>query len=477
MLGLYFFSNSQLQLLSAISLLLCASQVYYVAIILFKYIRKNYLEIFTEIFFLIYIATIATLPIIIIINRQYGIVDISNYVVFVNILIPILLFTSLGVFFKGRSFLYVLLPVLMSLTHPIFSTSNYKLYVVFYCIFIAFGILRNTKLISNALIEYKTIITPLSIREGLDNLHTGIMFFETDGYIQLCNKKMKEIMYRLYKKEYKNAHSFWNALKHDNLYNIERFTVAEDIVIRTSSDTLYFSQKKFTIGKKIYVELIASDVSSIDKDILELERKNQELVKQEKKIYTFTDTIKKLKKEQEIAELQYHVHDIMAQQLTAIQRMLQSNESGSYNSVIPILQDMVKNIKTSYSPTLHQSFCELQEYFKNLGIEIQECGIFPENSNHSQLFLSIIREATTNAIRHANANIIYVSISNDNRAWNIKITNNGKAPQRTITEGWGISGIRKRVEKVDGKVSIETSPIFTLTIQVNEVNDIELPLN
>ncbi len=459
-------------ILTTISTLLCAAQAYYMSLIIFKYIKKNIIEILCDALTLVHILIIASLPTISSINRQYGIVDVYNYSMSMHILVPILLLISLIAFFGKRNNLYLLIAVSAVLTHPIVENIDIRAYAIAYYLFLGISAYRLFRCISIAFIEHKSVISPLSIRNGLDNLHTGIMFYGADGYIYLSNKKMQTIMYRFYNKDFRNAHTFWHTLTREPLQDAEKFTVNKDIAIRTAEDTLYFSKRHFTIGKKEYIELIASDVSKIDKDLVELEKQKQELLVQEKHIYSITKSMKKLKKEQEIAELQYHVHDIMAQQLTAVQRMLHT-DGENYNAVIPLLQDMIKDIKNSYSPTIHQSFTELREYFNKLGVEIQACELFPETSNYTHLFLSIIREATTNAIRHANASKIFLSLSLENSTWTMKITNNGKTPQKSITEGWGLSGIRKRVESAGGTLSIESIPEFSISIQVKENNSID----
>ena len=47
------------------------------------------------------------------------------------------------------------------------------------------------------------------------------------------------------------------------------------------------------------------------------------------------------------------------------------------------------------------------------------------------------------------------------------ITNDGKPPKETIVEHQGIKGMRRRIEKINGKLFITTIPEFKIKIKVH----------
>ncbi len=66
---------------------------------------------------------------------------------------------------------------------------------------------------------------------------------------------------------------------------------------------------------------------------------------------------------------------------------------------------------------------------------------------------AVVREAVSNAVRHANATVLSVSVSVEDDL-RIEVTDNGKGVPEEIT-GSGLENLRRRAEAVDGDFSIE----------------------
>lgn len=84
-----------------------------------------------------------------------------------------------------------------------------------------------------------------------------------------------------------------------------------------------------------------------------------------------------------------------------------------------------------------------------------------ENSLDLTLF-RIIQELIANVIKHADATEVDIHLNEDENMLNIMIEDNGKgfdACQITKTnKGMGLSSIDRRVEDLDGKMTIESQP-------------------
>ena len=76
--------------------------------------------------------------------------------------------------------------------------------------------------------------------------------------------------------------------------------------------------------------------------------------------------------------------------------------------------------------------------------------------------MEAVRECMTNAVRHAGAGAMYVQVT----PHSIVITNNGKPPERPITEGGGLSDLRQKVEQQGGTMTVESAPVFRLQIDL-----------
>ena len=102
----------------------------------------------------------------------------------------------------------------------------------------------------------------------------------------------------------------------------------------------------------------------------------------------------------------------------------------------------------------------------SLGIKVSLDGTFPEDAVVKEIFLSVIRECMTNAVRHAGAKELYVRLVCSNHTAAVSVTNSGAVPAGNIVEGGGLTSLRILVKKSGGTMEIKTVPGFELTVSV-----------
>ena len=72
----------------------------------------------------------------------------------------------------------------------------------------------------------------------------------------------------------------------------------------------------------------------------------------------------------------------------------------------------------------------------------------------------------TNAIQYAKATEISANIWENEDSYTVMIRNNGKPPEKKITEGGGLSNLRHRIENSGGKMTVQSLPEFSLVIEI-----------
>lgn len=112
-------------------------------------------------------------------------------------------------------------------------------------------------------------------------------------------------------------------------------------------------------------------------------------------------------------------------------------------------------------PAVH-SFAKKVSILDKLVVNVEEHGMTErlENSLEITIF-RIIQELVTNVAKHAEATECTVHITNHNHALNIMVEDNGKGfdgKEITKKEGIGLYSIQKRVENLDGQVTIDSIP-------------------
>ena len=99
-----------------------------------------------------------------------------------------------------------------------------------------------------------------------------------------------------------------------------------------------------------------------------------------------------------------------------------------------------------------------------LGVSVLTGGDFPTDTAARRIFALAVRECVTNCVRHAGGNKVFAFAFSENGCNKLKITNNGAPPEGEITEGGGLSALRRRIEKSGGTMEIKSLPFFELCV-------------
>jgi signal transduction histidine kinase len=70
----------------------------------------------------------------------------------------------------------------------------------------------------------------------------------------------------------------------------------------------------------------------------------------------------------------------------------------------------------------------------------------------------LVQEGMTNALRHGKATLIEISMSLKDGGANIRIKDNGQGLNEPVKEGYGLLGMRERIERLGGNLTFENDP-------------------
>lgn len=66
-----------------------------------------------------------------------------------------------------------------------------------------------------------------------------------------------------------------------------------------------------------------------------------------------------------------------------------------------------------------------------------------------------------------------VSIQENEDKYSVVIRNNGKPPEKVITEGGGLTNLRRRIEKSGGIMTVYSLPEFSLVMDLPKTDNAE----
>ncbi len=307
-----------------------------------------------------------------------------------------------------------------------------------------------------------------SINEAIDTLPTGVMFADEDGNIVLTNTKMLKLMQRYSGEQYRNANVLWQQLhKLKTTSYLQKQAIGDKLLFRVLKGPSYLAARQKI---QTYIgpcqQLTITDVTEEDRSALKLEEQLKLLRADSKKMRSALDNLEALKRQQTLAEVTSQIHDVLGQRITILQQLLNNKDTQNYADMIPLLQNLAQDIRTDVREDAHVTLNNIVATYAAIGVTITITGKLPEEKETANAFVSIIREAATNSVRHSHANLIQIVMTRQKGKQYLQTTDNGIAPSGSIHFGTGLNGIKHRAEKLGGTLTVNTKPRFTLLIEV-----------
>lgn len=306
-----------------------------------------------------------------------------------------------------------------------------------------------------------------AIQESLDNLPSGIVFFDGNGMPKLMNRRMHQICMNLAGRDIQNITELEEALSKPLK---EQVFFDDDLKVYGFSDgsVWKFSEKEIiTTGGDRFSQVLASEVSELYQSKVLLKRENQKLQEMSAAMKELSKNVVTLTREEETLSMKMRVHDNLGYSVLATQRMLmrESEEDrdiflSQWKQTLDLLN---KDNESVEDEQLHR---QVQDRAKFLGVKIIYTGEKIWESHIFRLLDIILLEALSNCVRHAGASELYVKFGSAEHEWGVVITDNGQKPEKNIKEGGGLSGIRKKVEQCGGTLRICSDPIFSITVKI-----------
>ena len=306
-----------------------------------------------------------------------------------------------------------------------------------------------------------------AIQESLDNLPSGIVFFDGNGMPKLMNRRMHQICMNLAGRDIQNITELEEALSKPLK---EQVFFDDDLKVYGFSDGSVWkiSEKEIvTTGGDRFSQFLASEVSELYQSKVLLKRENQKLQEMSAAMKELSKNVVTLTREEETLSMKMRVHDNLGYSVLAAQRMLirESEEDrdiflSQWKQTLDLLN---KDNESVEDEQLHR---QVKDRAKFLGVKIIYTGEKIWESHIFRLLDIILLEALSNCVRHAGSSELYVKFGSEEHEWGVVITDNGQKPEKNIKEGGGLSGIRKRVEQCGGTLRICSDPIFSITVKI-----------
>lgn len=313
----------------------------------------------------------------------------------------------------------------------------------------------------------KKNLSPLSIKESFDTLPMGICFYEDNGLIRLSNTEMDDASFLLDKEALLNGSTFYERLEKKEIPDVTYLSISpQEVILQKDEKVLSFRHYLHQIEKKTIHEIDESDITKTYELTKELEKKTKELQHLQKRLLSYEKNAKELITEREILETKIHIHGNLGKLLLITKEKMKESLSHSEKEELLLLWEKgIDDFLTNEKEEKKDGLQVLEETARRIGIEIIFQGErFEKDSQEEKILLQAIHESLTNAVKHAQAKTLFVTLKKENLHDIIEIRNDGVLPKKEILEGGGLSSLRKLVEENLGKMEIVSKDTFLLRI-------------
>ena len=344
----------------------------------------------------------------------------------------------------------------------------------------------------------RKIVSPLALSEALKRLPEGILYASESGRTIVANDTMSHLLASLgIPTDSARPEKLWNLLSEKS--NSPEMSVSAGnalrepgswIVLRVNrrevrlfsfegagfgADRHYPAARPITdsphldemaraaLGSSLHSRIIAYDVTEEIEILEQIEQTNAELAASQQELIASAEAAREAAENEAMLKMRGRVHDVIGQRLSLLHRALEDNAISDEELALlkPLITSILDDLMAGTRIEPADELAATIDAFALSGIAVHVDGSLPEDEAYAKLFADCIREATTNAVKHArtrNVNVVIHGLSLD-------IENDGMPPTWPIEEGTGLTNMRRAVETAGGTLEITPSP-FTLHVRM-----------
>ena len=316
----------------------------------------------------------------------------------------------------------------------------------------------------------KNYVTPASIKEGMDKLPSGLCYHNEAGIPKLINHRMDNLCRYITGEPLFDGNEFWRRLINGEVIpgNTVEKSGDNPIITISGGETVSFTRAEKEIsGEKMY-EIRAADITKQFALYNELQKSNNNLRQLNARLQEYGENVWDITREREILSAKVHIHDTLGKSLLITRRYIENGDIGlSKEDLIEIWKANVALFSGGFEGEKDDnSLEELYKAAEIMGIHLKVTGSIPKDNQVLRFVMSGARESLTNAVHHARASELTISLSYSFGFCVIEYTNDGIQPECGISEGGGLSSLRERVENADGIMETEIYPQFVLRLKI-----------
>lgn len=314
-------------------------------------------------------------------------------------------------------------------------------------------------------------ISGMSVKEAFDKLPSGLMFYGPGGIPIMVNNEMQELARNILNGPVTDARIFWNRLVESAPDNIG---ADENNLIVKVTDGRVFSVKRNVLniqGNEVF-ELTAVDISREYELTEELEVRRDKARVLNTRLKALMGTIEYVTMNRELLQLKTALHDNIGQSILIAKRYLYAPASVDKKRMLDFWSDNIKHLTNDEPEEWELPYYVISREADRLGIKLDITGELPDDPELIPIVDAAISVHIGNTLKHADGTKASITTRKTENHYIISFTNDGKRPEGKITEGGGLTNLRREVESVGGRMEVLSTPGYMLRIILPSENKI-----
>lgn len=303
-------------------------------------------------------------------------------------------------------------------------------------------------------------VSAVSLKESFDTLPSGICYYEKGGRTYLVNEAMDKITLALLSRHLYNGERLWAVVQSNNMLK----NSDNKAIVQAGERVYSFTRYSNDAGNQKLFEIIAADITEEAAQNLQLEQKNRELAQFNQLLDAYNRNLTQIVRERELVQSKARIHDEMNVLMISTLNCVESGDREQAQGLFARWKSNVFEWEKDSELNRKNPLEALEELADTLGIRLEFEGEIPDKAEQMRLMIAAVSECMINALRHAGAATLYVRSDKSG----FSVMNDGTAPTAPITEGGGLSNLRKRAQREGAALEIESEPRFMLKIQYQE---------
>ena len=301
-----------------------------------------------------------------------------------------------------------------------------------------------------------------AIKESFDRLPTGVCFFDRTGSIVLCNRRMYQLSRFLLDSDMQHLGEVQEALSAPG-GGIVRIPDIDN-TYRFPDKTVWRFEKTEVTDRygASYIQLTAADVTELQRALVQLTVDSKKLQEDAEKLKQLSDNAGALAREKELLDAKSAMHDGLAACITLTKQYITGEFDGMDAGVVCREWEKVIAFRDTIRLPARK---KLLDSAKASGVTVRIRGQEPTDGE-AELLYTAMQVCLNNAIQYAKATEISANIWGNECSYTVMIRNNGKPPEKEITEGGGLTNLRHKIENSGGKMTVQSLPEFSLVIEI-----------